>query len=103
MINLIAKILAPLLLLLYGTAAYATSYDVSWSADGGWQDLGGTITYSDGKYTITANQGLAINPPTVNASSGELRVYANGTLTVASTDSTPIRNIQFTLSPQGIR
>ncbi|MGN0187646.1 MAG: T9SS type A sorting domain-containing protein [Paludibacteraceae bacterium] len=59
-----------------------------------------TVSISDKGFTVTAAKGNSATKPAYNTDSGDLRVYANGTLTVAAA-SENILSIEFFISTQG--
>ncbi len=58
------------------------------------------VSFSDKGFTITAAKASAATKPAYNASMGDLRIYAKGTLTIAATDEN-ILGVEFILSHQG--
>lgn len=88
-------------LMLCGTAM---ADEISWSGQSDWSNIGtgaenSTITLQTDSYTMTAVKNNGSNNPTVNATAGDLRIYAKGTLTI-STKKT-MTAIVFKISSQG--
>jgi len=78
--------------------------EISWSGQSDWSNIGtgaenSTITLQTDSYTMTAVKNNGSNNPTVNATAGDLRIYAKGTLTI-STEKT-MTAIVFKISSQG--
>lgn len=56
---------------------------------------------SDKNLSVTTSKGTGYTNPAYNTTSGDLRIYANGTITISSTDTAHITSIVFDLSYQG--
>ena len=56
---------------------------------------------SDKNLSLTTSKGTGYTNPAYNTTSGDLRIYANGTITISSTDTAHITSIVFDLSYQG--
>lgn len=75
---------------------------IKWSGLSDWtvsQDKN-TISLSFGAYTITATKNSGSTAPTVNSNMKDCRVYAKGTVTIATTGDA-MTQIVFNLSSQG--
>lgn len=75
---------------------------IKWSGLSDWtvsQDKN-TISLSFGAYTITATKNSGSSAPTVNSNMKDCRVYAKGTVTIATTGDA-MTQIVFNLSSQG--
>ena len=62
--------------------------------------LSGSATFEG--FTFIASKSNATNEPVINATTGDLRVYAKGTFSIQATDY-KITQVVFTLSNQGKR
>ncbi|MDD3480269.1 MAG: hypothetical protein PHI42_07795 [Paludibacteraceae bacterium] len=56
---------------------------------------------SDKNLSVTTSKGTGYTNPSYYATSADLRIYANGTITISSTDTAHITSIVFDLSYQG--
>ena len=101
MMNRLFSILRPVLvslLLVVSGGLQASDITVTPSQISG--AVSGSATYEN--LIFTASKANAANAPVINATYGDLRVYAKGTLNVKCTDA-KIAQIVFTLSTQGKR
>ena len=58
-------------------------------------------SFIDKNLNVTTSKGTGYTNPAYNATSFDLRIYSNGTFTIATTDTTHITSIVFNLSYQG--
>ena len=78
--------------------------NIKWSGLSDWavsQDKN-TISFTSGKYTITAVKNSGSNAPTINPKYNDCRVYAKGTVTITTTGEA-MTQIVFNLSSQGLK
>ena len=70
----------------FAMVSFALAQTISWKvADwSGVVEKAQTISLKSGDFTLTAEKGAGTTNPTVNEKTGDLRVYANGTLNIAS-------------------
>lgn len=74
--------------------------EISWTGQSDWEGIGGAeITLATDNFTVTAVKNSGSTNPTVNGSAKDLRVYAKGTLTIASEQ--PMTELVFTISTAG--
>lgn len=55
-------------------------------------------SFNDKNLMITTSKGTGYANPSYNITSADLRIYANGTITISSTDTAHITSIVFDLS-----
>lgn len=91
------------LMLIISIGARAASTQATWSSPDDWDAYNMSISLPAQGYTISADKSSAINEPVVNATYGDLRVYANGVLSIYSISQAPIKKVTFRLSAQGKR
>jgi len=58
-------------------------------------------SFTDKNLTVTTSKGTGYTNPAYNITSFDLRIYSNGTFTIATTDTAHIKSIVFNLSYQG--
>ena len=86
------------IMLLLGSCVWAAELTITPSQISG--AVSGTATFEG--FSFTANKANGASSPVINATYGDLRVYANGTFRIQS-DNSKITKIVFTLSTQGKR
>lgn len=86
-------------------AGRSTVITATWTATSGWttESENGQLSMSVDDVEIYASQLSGINPPTVNATYGDVRIYANEELVIRTLSGTAINRITFRLSEQGLR
>lgn len=91
------------LLAFFAMVLTATAESITWTSGSDWTGIAeeaATISYTQGTYTLTADQGAGQTKPTVNATANDLRVYAKGTLTVANS-AADMTTLVFNISTNG--
>lgn len=91
------------LLAFFAMVFTAMAEGITWTSGNDWTGVAeeaATISYTQGTYTLTADQGAGVSKPTVNATANDLRVYAKGTLTVANS-AADMTTLVFNISTNG--